>query len=97
VSTPQRPPTPEDPAADTRPGGSDHARDGGLADTRDLVDIPAVEVISRAAVLLMSAAALTLRAAFGSLFARHLRAVPSGCLRQAISFHSVRSARFRGR
>ncbi len=57
MSTPQRPPIPEDPAADARPGGSEHARDGGLADTRDLVDIPAVEVISRAAVLLMSAAA----------------------------------------
>ena len=57
MSTPQRPPIPENPAADARPRGSDHAQDGGLADTRDLVDIPAVEVISRAAVLLMSAAA----------------------------------------
>ena len=57
MSTPQRPPIPEDPAADPRPRGSDPAQDGGPADTRDLVDIPAVEVISRAAVLLMSAAA----------------------------------------
>ena len=57
MSTTQRPPFPDDPAADTPPGGSDHAQDGGLPDTRDLVDIPAVEVISRAAVLLMSAAA----------------------------------------
>jgi hypothetical protein len=56
VSTPQRPPTSEDPA-DAPRGGTDHSQDGELADTRDLVDIPAVEVISRAAVLLMSAAA----------------------------------------
>jgi len=57
VSTPQRPTIPDDPDADTPPDGSDHAQDGDLPDTRDLVDIPAVEVISRAAVLLMSAAA----------------------------------------
>ena len=57
MSTPQRPPIPEDPAAGSPPGGSNPAQEGGLVDTRDLVDIPAVEVISRAAVLLMSAAA----------------------------------------
>ena len=57
MSTPQRPPFSKDPAADTLAGGSDPARDDTPADTRDLVDIPAVEVISRAAVLLMSAAA----------------------------------------
>jgi len=57
VSTPQRPPTSANSAADSRPGGSDQPQDGELADTRDLVDIPAVEVISRAAGLLMSAAA----------------------------------------
>ena len=57
MNTPQRPPISEEPAADPRPGGSDHSHDDDLADVRDLVDIPAVEVISRAAVLLMSAAA----------------------------------------
>jgi hypothetical protein len=57
VNTPQRPPISEQPADEPRPGGSDHSRDDDLADVRDLVDIPAVEVISRAAVLLMSAAA----------------------------------------
>jgi hypothetical protein len=57
VNTPQRPPISEDPADAPRHGGSDHPRDDDLADVRDLVDIPAVEVISRAAVLLMSAAA----------------------------------------
>ena len=56
MNTPQRPPIPEDPDAEPRPG-SDDRNDGELADIRDLVDIPAVEVISRAAVLLMSAAA----------------------------------------
>jgi len=55
VSTPQVPPNSEaiDPSSDS----SDLARDEESADTRDLIDIPAVEVISRAAVLLMSAAA----------------------------------------
>ena len=55
MSTPQVPPNSV--AADSRSGGSDHPHDDEPADTRDLVDIPAVEVISRAAVLLMSAAA----------------------------------------
>lgn len=62
MNTPQPPPISEDPvpdspAVDRRGGGSDPAEDGELADTRDLIDIPAIEVISRAAVLLMSAAA----------------------------------------
>jgi len=57
VNTPQRPPISEDPGTEPRPGGSDQPHDDDLADTRDLIDIPAVEVISRAAVLLMSAAA----------------------------------------
>ncbi len=38
-------------------GGEDFTEDDFTDDSRDLVDIPAVEVISRAAVLLMSAAA----------------------------------------
>jgi hypothetical protein len=56
VSTPQVPPIPDDPAAEPSHGNGRQQNDE-LADTRDLVDIPAVEVISRAAVLLMSAAA----------------------------------------
>ena len=46
------------------------------------------------AAVLIRASALTLRAGLSSsLFAARLRVRPSGCLRQAISFHSVRSAR----
>jgi hypothetical protein len=55
VNTPQRPASPDDPAAAT--DGDQPLDDADLADSRELVDIPAVEVISRAAVLLMSAAA----------------------------------------
>ena len=56
MNTPQRPASSDDPAALTD-GAADQPGDGDPADPRDLVDIPAVEVISRAAVLLMSAAA----------------------------------------
>src|SRR6476646_5851907 len=54
VNTPQRPPISVPPADGS--GTTGHPPDDDQVDTRDLVDIPAVEVISRAAVLLMSAA-----------------------------------------
>lgn len=73
MSTPERPPTDEAPQPNsptrTDGGPGETTGEGPLADGRldadpdstddgrDLVDIPAVEVISRAAVLLMSAAA----------------------------------------